>query len=329
MTRSYNSCSKILGVALLAGLWTIACSSDDNNPVAGTGGSTSASTAKTGGSTAKTGGAPSTSSTAKTGGAPSTATGGAQSTGTGGAPSTGTGTKPTGGVTSTSTVAVGGTTGVGGVTSTQTGGTKAAGGTVATGGSSTCSDADGGPDGGPPVCCGCLKLYVPLEAQNTGTDFEVDYGTSTTIDLTHTTVTAHVYVDTAGTAGGIRLYGKNDDVTKYATVYSTWQNLSALDGGWHDISLDFSQIAASPYPNPDNVFDKVQVRWIGFNIAAGAAFDGGVFDPVTVYVDWIKFTPVANPPVTDDFAFTTTVEGFSTNANNSPLAGSTYTWQGQ
>jgi hypothetical protein len=326
MTRSYNSCSKILGVALLAGLWAIACSSDDNNGGGGaTGGATgTGGKASTSTTAAKTGGAPSTSNTAKTGGAPST--GGAQATGTGGAPSTGTGTKPTGGVTSTSTSTLGGTGPAGGTTSTRTGTSGGVGGITTTGG--TGPDA-GGSDASVFSCSGCLKLYVPLEAQNTGTEFEVDYGTSTTIDLTNTTVTAHVYVDTAGTAGGLRLYGKNDDFNSYATVYSTWENLSTLDGGWHDISLNFAALAAGPYPPVDGQFDKAQVRWLGFNIAAGAAYDGGVFDPVTVYVDWIKFTPVATPAVTDDFTFATTIEGFGINSGATPLAGSTYTWYGQ
>jgi len=174
-----------------------------------------------------------------------------------------------------------------------------------------------------------MKLYVPLVAQKTGTEFEVDYGTSTTLDLSDTVVTARVYVETNGNAGGLRLYGKNDSVNNYASKYANWQNLSDLDGGWHEISLDLAAAADAPYPNPDALFDKTLVRWIGFNISAGDAWDGGVFDPVTVYVDWIKFTPVAVPPVTEDFAFTTTTEGFTINANNTPLAGSTVVWYGQ
>jgi hypothetical protein len=163
-------------------------------------------------------------------------------------------------------------------------------------------------------------LYVPLAAANTTTEFEVDYGTSTTLDLSPTTITAHVYVQTATTGGGLRLYAKNDSITTYAVQYSTWQNLSDLKGAWHDIALDLSAVAVGPNPPVAGTFDKSIVRWIGFNISAGAT---GTFAPATVYVDSIKFTPVDSPAVTDDFTFATTAQGFGLNSGITNVAGST------
>jgi len=171
-----------------------------------------------------------------------------------------------------------------------------------------------------------MKLYVPLATANTGTDFEEDYGTSTTIDLTAGTITARVYVETDGNAGGLRLYAKNDDVTNYAMAYSDWANLSDLDGKWTDIKLNAAALPVGPTPPVSGTFDKSIVRWVGFNIAAGAAFDGGAFDAVTVYVDSVKFTPTTPTPITDDMNFTTSVEGFSINTFNSPVTDSTVTW---
>lgn len=325
MTRSYYSCSKILGVALLAGLWTIACSSDEGGGGGTTGGATGTGGKASTSTTAKTGGATSTGTKVNTGGA--STTGGVPATGTGGASSTGTGTKPTGGATSTSTVGQGGVTG-GGTTSgggTRTGGTSAVGGTIST--TTTAPVCDASADGGPPCGGGFMKLYVPLATADTQTEFEEDYGTSTTIDLTNGVVTAHVYVDTEATAGGLRLYAKNDDVTNYATVYSDWANLSDLNGKWTDIQLNAAALPKGPTVPVEGTFDKSIVRWVGLNVAAGAAWDGGVFDTVTVYVDWIKFTP-ASPYITDDMNFTTGLEGFAINTNNSPVTGSTVTWYG-
>lgn len=319
MKRSYYSCSNILGVALLAGLWTIACSSDEGTNNTATGGSTASSTGgKSSTGTAKTGGASST-GTAKTGGAPGTG-GTVATTGTGGASATSTtGTKPTGGTTSTSTSGVGGVAGGGGVGGTVAGGAGTGGiastATTATGGDAA-TDAS--------VCTGCLKLYVPLAAANAQTDFEVDYGTSTTIDMSvaNAAITARVYVDTQST-GGLRIYAKNDDITGYASVYSTWANLTDLDGKWTDIKLDLAAVAAGPTPPVSGTFDKSIIRWVGINVNAGDAPDGSVVEPVTIYVDSIKFTPAG---VTDDFGFSSSIEGFAINTYNNPVTGSTITF---
>jgi hypothetical protein len=315
------------GVSTAAGMLVLACGGQLDYGNDDAGGNTSAA----GGAIAAQGGTSASGGAFPLGG--KVATGGSKYTGgaspAGGKSPTG-GSKATGGASAGGSKYTGGSSPTGGKSATggskYTGGTTAQGGTTTTGGTIATGGTNGEGTAFGLSCPGCLKLYVPLATANTGTEFEVDYGTSTTLDLSDMVVTAHLYVDTAGTAGGLRMYAKNDDFANYATIYSNWQNLSNLDGSWHDVRLDLSQVVSAPYPNPNNVFDKSMVRWIGFDISAGAAFDGGIFDPVIVYVDWIKFSV---PYVADAFAFTTTVEGFTINANNVPLPGSTITWYGQ
>jgi|GEM_PF-2779145 len=318
MNLSYVTRSRIVVAALLAGLCTIACSSDegDDNP-AGTGGAGVGGSTSTGGKSSATGGKSAATTATKTGGAPSTggtsATGGVTSSGTpktGGAPSTGgttsvvtgTGGAATGGVSSTTSAAVGGA-GVGGITS--------AGGSTTTGGSTS----DAGPSDAGANCDGCLTLFVPLAAEKTGTDFETDFGALTLEDLSMSVVTARVYVEASGNAGGLRLYAKND--TTYESKYSNWTNLADLAGDWHEISLD---LAATDFvPDGGTGFDKTKVRWIGLTISAGDTFTGAVFGDVTVYVDWVTFSDGAHA----DFMFdANAVEGFAINKYNSPIAGS-------
>lgn len=308
MKLSYLTGSRILGVALLAGLWGVACSSDEGDDSIGTGGAGVGGKASTstGGKSGATGGKSST-STAKTGGAPGTggavATGGASGTGTA---KTG-GASSMGGVTSTGTTRTGGATSAsaGGVTSV--GGNTAAGGTTSPGSSTVVADAG--------ICDGCLTLFVPLAAEKTGTEFEADFGAGTPEDFSTSVITARVYVEPSGNTGGLRLYAKND--TTYQSVYGTWTNLTDLKNGWHEIELDLA--ATASLADGGTGFDKANVRWIGVNVSAGDSFDGAVFDDVTVYVDWIKFSDGAHPDYTfDDNA----IQGFSINKYNSPVAGS-------
>lgn len=305
--------SKIVGVALLSGLWALACSSDEGDNTAATGGATSVGgAATTGGKTGVTGGktGTSTTSTAKTGGAAATggvaATGGASSST---APKTG-GASSIGGSSTVGTTGVGGAN-IGGVTSV---GGASVGGATSTGGST--STNDGGPESDAGVVCdGCLKLFVPLSAASTATDFAVDFGASTPEDFTTSVVTARVYVEATGNAGGLRLYGIND--ISYASVYETWTNLTDLDGGWHELKLDFAAMAA--LGDGGTGFDKSKVRWLGLNVNAGDTFTGAVYDDVTVYVDWIKFSDGAHP---DFFFDANAVQGFEINKYTSPVAGS-------
>ena len=307
MRLSHVTSSKIVGVALLAGLWALACSSDSGDNAAaggstaaggttgtggtksGTGGTKSASTtaAKTGGTssvggTAATGGTSPASTTAKTGGAPGTSTGGVASTLT-----TSTSTGHTGGVNAGGTggVNAGGAGGVGGVMSTTTGG----------------HTGDAGPDAGS-ICAteGCITLYVPFTQGKTGTLFDVDFGASPLLDLSDVVITARVYVDTATSNGSVRLYATNNNPPNYSNTYGdvTAGSFTTLEGGWHDITLDFNAVAAL---DGGTGFDKSKVRWIGFDVATGDAGDGGTVAPATVYVDWIKFNPAtAHTDITFD-----------------------------
>lgn len=296
--------SRIVGVALLAGLWSLACSSDEGDTTTTTGGKASVggSTAATGGKSGVTGGA---SSTARTGGAPATggavAAGGATSST---APKTG-GASAIGGTSSVGTTAVGGVTSVGGASASV-------GGTTGTGGNTS----DGGPAADAGVACdGCLKLFVPISAANTATDFVVDFGATTPEDFTTSVVTARVYVEAAGNTGGLRLYGIND--VSYNSAYSTWTNLTGLNGGWHVLTLDFAAMAAPS--DAGTGLDKSKVRWLGLNVNSGDVFTGAVYDDVTVYVDWIKFNDGAHA----DFLFDgNAVEGFAINKYTTPIAGS-------
>ena len=126
MKLSYQTGSRILGVALLAGIWSLACSSSNsNNGTSSTGGSTgTAGSSATGGSSTvgtHTGGLAATGGTHNTGGASSTspATGGATTAAT----------TATGGTTTAATSSTGGTTtsssSTGGSTTTSTSATAA------------------------------------------------------------------------------------------------------------------------------------------------------------------------------------------------------------
>jgi len=316
--------SRIVGVALLAGLWSLACSSDEGDTTTTTGGKAGVGGAtSTGGKTGVTGGA---SSTAKTGGAPATggavAAGGATSST---APKTG-GASAIGGTGNLGTTAVGGVTSVGGA---HVGGATAVGGTIAVGGNT--SDGGPAPDAGV-TCDGCLKLYVPFATtegllptaeKGTGTDFVYDFGAGTPEDLSTSVVTARVYVDTFSTTGGLRLYALNDNSPTYSSDYSTWVNLKDLNGGWHELTLDLAAVAA--VGDAGTGFDKSKVRWLGLNINSGdgygttVASGGSLLDEVTVYVDSVNFSDHVHADFTFD---ANAVDGFAINKYSSPVAGS-------
>jgi len=222
---------------------------------------------------------------------------GSGGTGSGGVPGSG-GTTPGSG---------GATPGSGGVPST--------GGVVGTGGAEGGGAGEGGMGGAETIACdGCAQLFVPLEAESTGTDFEIDLGASTPADLSGLTVTVRLMVDTGGNAGGVRLYLKNDEAQNYASTYSTWTDLGTVTT-FADFSIDVDAVT-----DPAE-FDGSVVRWIGVAIAAGDTFSGAMWAETTVYVDSITFS--SNPPA--DFTFTSGLEGMAINSYNSPVAGSTIT----
>jgi len=236
-----------------------------------------------------------------------------------------TGGAPAGGVSSTSTAKTGGATSVGGAgtsTGTGTGGVGTGGiASTSTGGTTTNSSGVGGgssvTDAGPVG----LDLFVPLIAENTGTDFEVDYGGSSgsaSIDMSDTIITAKVCVETDNTAGTVRLYAKTG-APGYVSVYSDWDagKFDTFTSGCHDITLDLSATAAADASTA--VFDKSKVRFIGFAVANGGTFSGAVFGNVTVTVETITFSDGARA----DYTFNdSSAQGFAINANNAPVAGS-------
>ena len=333
MKLFYNTGSRIVGIALLAGLWSLACSSDEGDNTTTTGGkasvggaaATGGKTGVTGGKTGVTGGA---SSTARTGGAPAiggAAAGGASSST---APKTG-GASAIGGTGNVGTTAVGGVTSVGGASaSTHVGGATGVGGST-TGGNT----GDGGPAADAGVACdGCLKLYVPFATaegllptaeKGTGTDFVYDFGASTPEDLSTSVVTARVYVDTFSTTGGLRLYAINDNSPTYSSAYETWTNLTDLNGGWHVLTLNFATMGAAG--DAGTGFDKSKVRWLGLNINSGDGFGtagasgASLLEEVAVYVDSIQFSDHVHADFTFD---ANAVDGFAINKYSSPVAGS-------
>ena len=151
MKLSYHTGSRILSVALLAGIWSVACSSDktDTGGTADTTGGATVASSSTGGAKATGGTSAKATGGAATGGAATggaatggAATGGAATGGaaTGGAPA-GTGGAATGGVTSTGTSTTAGGAATGGVTGTgtsTTAGGAATGGTTSTSTSTSC-----------------------------------------------------------------------------------------------------------------------------------------------------------------------------------------------
>jgi hypothetical protein len=237
------------------------------------------------------------------------------------------GTSTMGGTAATAGTATnGGTTSTGGAAPANGGAPGSTGGTVTTDGGTT---ATGG-TGATVSCPGCAALYVPLAAASTGADFEKDYTLATPANLSNSIITVHLQVVTAGNAGGLQLYAKNqlgagttDDPSAWPSQYGGWANFTAATT-FVDVILDLSTVAAAPVPNTDKVFDKSLVRWIGINVTAGDAWSGANWQPVTVYVDSITFSDGATP----DLTFDTTVEGFAVNTYNSPVTGSTVTWVG-
>jgi hypothetical protein len=232
------------------------------------------------------------------------------------------GTVTTGGTTSTGggAPATGGTPGSTGGTGTTDGGSSGMGGTAATGGTGSATVS----------CPGCAALYVPLAAASTGTDFEKDYGLATPANLSNAIITVRLQVVTAGNAGGLQLFAKNqlgagttDDPNAWPAQYGGWTNFTAATA-FVEVTLDLSTVAAAPVPNTGKAFDKSLVRWIGINVSAGDAWTGANWQPVTIYVDSITFSDGATPNLT----FDTTVEGFVVNTYNNAVAGSTVTWVG-
>lgn len=203
----------------------------------------------------------------------------------------------------------------------MSGGAPGTGGDDGSGGDGLGGDGLGGMGGGlniPDVdCSGCAILYAPLSMANTQTDFEIDFGDGTEIDMSNTIVTVRLQVVTTGNAGGLQVYAKNDDDTDpgYPAEYNGWTNLTDLTGDFVEVTLDLSALDDSGI-----AFDKAEVRWIGINVNAGGEWDMGVpmWEDTFVFVDSITYSDGA----TSDATFTSDKEGLAVNEYNMPVANS-------
>jgi len=74
------------------------------------------------------------------------------------------------------------------------------------------------------------------------TEFEIDFGADTPVDLSATTVTVRLRAETEGNAGGLQVYVKTGD-PYYAYQYAEWANLVDLSD-WTEISIDLAAVAA-------------------------------------------------------------------------------------
>ncbi|MBN2193402.1 MAG: hypothetical protein JW751_11355, partial [Polyangiaceae bacterium] len=216
-------------------------------------------------------------------------TGGAQTTGgvqtTGGAQTTGgTGAATTGGTGAATTGGTGAAT-TGGTGAATTGGTGAA----TTGGA-------GGTGGGAPLEYCYASLFAPLAEELTGTDFQIDFGASSLVDLSATTMAVTLRADTAGNAGGIQVFVKNGADQEWAAAYlvaaedsrdepMAWWNITDLED-WTTLTYDLSTATGG------DGFDMTEVRYVGINVATGDPWPDGTHEwgDTTVYVDSITFS---------------------------------------
>jgi hypothetical protein len=245
--------------------------------------------------------------------------------GTGGEGASDSGGSSSGGKASGGSKATGGNKATGGKGSggTAAGGADAVGGSVDMGGTAGATMGGQGGDAGTggsatvePACTGCLQIFVPLAAAGDKADAETDYGTNL-FDITGETITARVYVETTGNAGGIQVYAKDGGAQSYAGSYGAWTNLGSATSGFVDVVLD----TANPSFQNDG-FDPTAIRYIGVTIQAGNSWDGAVWAETTIYVDSISFTNGSAADIT----FDASNEGFRINPYTQPVDGSTVTY---
>jgi hypothetical protein len=250
MKFSHITGSRILGLAIVAGLVGVACSSNDDNKgttSVATGGKSSV-TAVTGGKPAATGGAPTT--TAATGGKPAA---------TGGAPTT---TAATGGTTSTSTdatggVATGGTSSTGTVavcesspstyseTATFTSSAAAPSWNLNTNSSQTGSTYEytTTSPAGSTICqdgCGVLSFSIPA-GTGWGGGTIVDRWFASPLNLFGNSVKAQVALEVDAASASkvvVQLFAQGGSATNYAWGSNATATSSVADTtAWHDLSL--------------------------------------------------------------------------------------------
>ncbi|HTQ05278.1 MAG TPA: carbohydrate binding domain-containing protein [Polyangiaceae bacterium] len=264
-----------------------------------------------GGGSSATGGTAGKGAGGKAGGGAAGASGhGGGAGGTGGsagasATGGGAGTNATGGA----GLGAGGSAGISGSAGVGTGGTVAQGGTAGT--TTGMGGAPMGGMGGMPSYC-YESLYVPLAMENDQADFEIDYGDSTPVNLSATTLSVRLRAETTGNAGGLQVYVKDGSAQNYAVAYLGWNNLTDLSS-FTTLTYDLSQATGG------TGFDPTVIRYVGINVTAGSTFDGATWAPATVYVDSITFSDGATP----NLDFNDGVVKLNVNQYNSPVTGAT------
>lgn len=234
----------------------------------------------------------------------------------------------------------GGTTGGSGNTGGTTGGNGNTGGATTggngnTGGATTGGNGNTGGDGGlggeggeggmGTGPSGFAVLFVPLTTENTGTDFQINFGAGTELDLSDTVVTFRMRIESDGNAGGIQVYATNGEDWGYASNYQSWTNFGDAED-FVDVTLDLASLADNPGGGMAgasgwDTFDKSAVQWLGVNVYAGDTFSGATWGDTTIYLDSITFSDGA----ADDITFDADLEGMAVNIYNSPIAGATAT----
>jgi hypothetical protein len=310
MKLSQISGNEIVGVALLAGMWTLGCSSSSSGDDTASGGS-----GTTGGATSATGGKSSTGgSSTKTGGA--SATGGASSTvaKTGGAPATG--GAGAGGTSSMSTAKTGGTTSGGGATGvggvTAVGGVTGFGGVTASGGTTTVATSH--PDAAVAFCTlGCAGLSVPITGAKNQTIFDLPLVSTGTKDITDSLIEVRACVQ-SGTGGGLQVTAQNgatapDGGTAYGFA-NNWTDISQIEkcstGGMTVIEFDLSTA-------PLNTLDPAAAEKISLTINAGDT--GPWTDPTVVYVQSVDVVGTSTGDLSFSFSSASKIKAGTVDTN--------------
>ena len=307
MEASHHKGTRVVGLALLAGLWVAACVPSGNNST-GSGGavakggstSSSSSTTHSGGTTTNSGGTTSSGGTTRSGGA--TSGGGASS---GGGP-------PSGGSTAAGGSASGGASATGG--SVASGGTSSAGGTTSTGcpivwdwegttvdGWITDSDVTLAVSATQKFTgTQSLKATIPALTSTAGVDggaaatstvrgFYIKPPPATSNMWPGATVTAHVWVPAGATGTWMQLFtnsnnwavGRNSPTTMAtagAWTTLTWTVPAATDvfpGGINQFAVQFGVSAGNSFAGGDIFIDSITVCG-GTQACSGT--DTGSFD---------------------------------------------------
>lgn len=167
----------------------------------------------------------------------------------------------------------------------------------------------------PFVCDGCARLFVPLEGEgvDAATVYHFDLGDEYDMSDPDLRLVARVYVETAGTTGGLQLVLRSAGAGEPTVFF--WSQLAEVKG-WHDI------VAIPSGPAGENGFDPNEVDAIGIQVTAGTPPADTVLGDTIVYLDSLTFTGATSSTM-PSFAFDDSLEGF---AMGDSVPGSTIEW---